>query len=271
MTDAEGLHELLRERLRQTPLVVLLDVDGTLSPIAPTPDVAFVPARTREAVERLAAAPGTHVALVSGRAAADARRLVGARGTWAVGNHGFERITPVGIVETDPALAPWLERMASAAAAIAPLVAQVDGAMLEDKRWTLSIHVRQAAAEAATLLAPELERCAASNGLVLTHGKMVFEVRPPVRVDKGTASVALVRDLAGPATAAVLYAGDDRTDEDAFAALRAEWPDAMTIRIAPETGEAPAGSAAEFLLADVDAMGAFLELVAGQRTAATDS
>lgn len=271
MTSAASLHESLRDRLAASPLVVLLDVDGTLSPIAPTPDAAFVPGPTRDAVARLAAAPGVHVALVSGRAAADARQMVGADGVWAVGNHGFERIAPDGTVETDAALAPWQERISAAAAAIAPHVAQVEGAMLEDKRWTLSVHFRGAPAGSDVALAPLLERLAAAHDLVLTRGKMVFEVRPPVHVDKGTASVALVRQLAGRSRVAVLYAGDDRTDEDAFNALRAEWPDAITIRIAPRTGEAPAASAAEFLLADVDAMGAFLERVALQRTQARTS
>lgn len=271
MRDAEALHHHLRDRLGRSPLVVLLDVDGTLSPIAATPGAAFVPERTRNTVARLAAAPGVHVALVSGRAAADARRLVGADAVWAVGNHGFECISPDGAVESDAALARWQERIASAASAIAPHVEQIEGAMLEDKRWTLSIHYRQAPAGAATQLAPVLERVASANELVLTQGKMVFEIRPPVRVDKGTASVALVRQLVGERAAGVLYAGDDRTDEDAFVALRHEWPEAITIRIAPEKGDAPAASAAEFLLADVDAMEAFLGLLAEQRASAEES
>lgn len=270
MSPGASLHRQLRDRLAASPLVVLLDVDGTLSPIAPTPSAAAVSRDTRDAVAQLAAAPGVHVALVSGRAAADARRLVGADGVWAIGNHGFERIAPDGTTESDASLAPWLPHMAAAAAAIAPHVDAVSGAMLEDKRWTLSIHVRQAAAGAAAQLAPALAAIASDHELVLTHGKMVFEIRPPVRVDKGTASVALVRQLTGyldaGSDAAVLYAGDDRTDEDAFAALRRAWPAAITIRIAPEDEEAPVASAAEFALPDVDAMGAFLARLAAQRS-----
>lgn len=267
MSVGAALHAQLRDRLAASPLVVLLDVDGTLSPIAPTPAAAFVPDATRDAVTRLAAADGVHVALVSGRAAADARRMVRAAGVWAVGNHGFERIAPDGTASTDALLGPWKERVAAAAAAISPHVARVDGAMLEDKGWTLSIHVRQAAPEDAVSLAPLLERVAGDHALVLTRGKMVYEVRPPVRVDKGTASVALVHHLVPRGEVTVLYAGDDRTDEDAFVALRREWPGAITIRIAPGNEEPPATSAAEFMLADVDAMGGFLGALARQRTA----
>nr|MBA3891979.1 trehalose-phosphatase [Gemmatimonadaceae bacterium] len=113
MTHPDALHERLRDRLDASPLIVLLDVDGTLSPIAPTPGAAFVPAATRMSVERLAAAPGVHVSLVSGRAAADARQLVGATGVWAVGNHGFERIAPDGSLEADATMAPWQARIAA--------------------------------------------------------------------------------------------------------------------------------------------------------------
>ena len=262
MTDAVALHAAVRDRLAVRPLVLLLDVDGTLSPIAPTPDAAIVPADTRAALARLAASPGVHVALVSGRAAADARRLVGVAGVWAVGNHGFERIAPDGTVESDPVVARWRPRVAAAAAAIAPQLAAHPGAVLEDKEWTLSVHYRNAAAGADAEIGSTLARVADAHGLRLTEGKKVFELRPPLHVDKGTASLALLHHLAGGASAAVLYAGDDRTDEDAFAALRTAVPGAITIRIAPATDDAPVTTTAEFLLPHVEAMGAFLGLLA---------
>jgi trehalose 6-phosphate phosphatase len=260
---ASDLYERLRDRLVGRPLLLLLDVDGTLSPIAPTPTAAFVPGATRSALAQLASTPGVHVALVSGRSADDARRMVAVDGAWAVGNHGFERITPAGTVEVDPAAAPWRERVANAATAAAPIVAGQYGALLENKTWTLSVHYRQAPAGAAQAMRPVLEQVARDQGLVLTEGKQVFELRPPVRIDKGTACVALTSALLPHGDGVVLYAGDDRTDEDAFRALRAARADAITIRVAPGTSEAPMASAAEFVLPDVDAMGALLALLAG--------
>jgi trehalose 6-phosphate phosphatase len=71
---------------------------------------------------------------------------------------------------------------------------------------------------------------------VTTGGREVLEVRPPVRVDKGTAVTELV---AGPGIRAALYVGDDRTDADAWRALR-ELRDAGALRhaVAPAVASA---------------------------------
>lgn len=263
MNDAGSLVGTVRERLAARPLVLLLDVDGTLSPIAPTPESAMVPQPTRDALKRLVTVPDVHVALVSGRAAADAKRMVAVEGVWAVGNHGFETITADDEHVVDPQLARFRPALVAAAAAIAPFVAQHEGTQLEDKGWTLSVHYRRAAAGVGDRLGDLLAEIAASQGLKLTAGKMVFELRPPVAVNKGSASLRLLERLVGEGGAA-LYAGDDRTDEDAFRTLRAARPETVTIRIQPERGEAPAETAAEFTLPDVASMGAFLERLAAE-------
>lgn len=266
MTDAGALFDAVRGRLARRPLVMLLDVDGTLSPIAPTPESATVPQPTRDALARLVTFPDVHVALVSGRAARDAKRMVGVDGVWAIGNHGFETITADDEHVVDPQIARFRPAIAEAAAAIAPFVTQHEGTQLEDKGWTLSVHYRRAGAGVADRLAELLAEVAAAHGLKLTAGKMVFELRPPVAVNKGTATLGLLARLGGERGAA-LYAGDDRTDEDAFSTLRAARPGAVTIRILPERGEAPAETAAEFMLPDVASMGAFLERLADEWTA----
>ncbi len=102
------------ERLRGSPLILLLDVDGTLAPIAPRPDAAAVPPETRAVLAALVALPDTHVALVSGRAAADALRMVGIPTLAAAGNHGFELITPLGGSRAHPAAAPYHAALAGA-------------------------------------------------------------------------------------------------------------------------------------------------------------
>jgi trehalose 6-phosphate phosphatase len=193
--------------------------------------------------------------------------MVGVDRVWAIGNHGFETITPDDEHVVDPHIARFRPAIVEAAAAIEPLVAAHAGTQLEDKVWTLSVHYRRAAAGVGDLFGARLAEVAAAHGLVLTAGKMVFELRPPVAVNKGTAALALLARLAG-AGGSALYAGDDRTDEDAFRALRAARPRSVTIRILPERGEAPAESAAEFLLPDVASMGAFLDRLAAEWTAA---
>jgi trehalose-phosphatase len=274
VTEPRALLAALRDRLTRRPLVLLLDVDGTLSPIAPTPESATVPDSTRAALRRLAAESRVHVALVSGRAAQDARRLVGVDGIRAIGNHGFETVTPDGELVSDPAIAPYGDAVESAVSAIEPLLRAHDGTRLEDKRWTLSIHYRAAAEGVGDLLRRELEPIAMSHGLRMTAGKKVFELRPPVEVNKGTACVALLDELLAGSDGVALYAGDDMTDEDAFRALRASRYHTITVRIAPGNEEAPIESSAEFTLPAVEAMGTFLQLLAREaerpRVANTD-
>ncbi|MEO7083911.1 MAG: trehalose-phosphatase, partial [Gemmatimonadaceae bacterium] len=75
----------LARRLDGQPLLLLLDIDGTLAPIASRPDEARLPAATQRVLAELAMLPGTYVVATSGRSARDARRLVGVDNVWIVG------------------------------------------------------------------------------------------------------------------------------------------------------------------------------------------
>jgi trehalose-phosphatase len=258
-----GVTSEIESRLGGTPLIVMLDVDGTLAPIAPRPEDAAVAPATRAVLERLVAAKGVEVVLVSGRAATDARAMVGVNGVWTVGNHGFEIITPADELETDPDLADQSAAIAQAARELEPIVAAVQGAKLENKRWTLSVHYRLAARDAVPPLRDEVERVALGLRLRMTDGKEIVEVRPIAHVDKGTAVVLMGERLHGFGDgASVVFVGDDRTDEDAFRSLRARSPRAVTIRV-DESGEDE--SAAEIRLRDPAAVHDFLEWLASRR------
>ena len=253
----------LGDRIGGSPRIIMLDIDGTLAPIAPRPQDAVVPAATRRAIAILASRPGVHVALVSGRGAADARRLVSVGNTWVIGNHGIEVVGPQGETEVAAEAEPYQAAMAQASRKIASAVTHVSGVTLEDKRWTLSVHYRLADAAVVPRLEAAIDAIAQQHGLRVTEGKGVYELRPPVHLDKGTAVLALARRLGGlvPGTS-VIFAGDDRTDEDAFRVLRQHNPEAVTIRVGDE--ETP--TAAEFRLPDPEAVRRFLEwLVAETR------
>lgn len=250
-------------RLDGTPLILMLDVDGTLAPIAPRPEDAAVSPATRALLALLVALPGVHLVLVSGRSASDAQGIVGVRGVWTVGNHGFEILTPSGQVETDADLADQSAAITQAARELEPIVAAVHGARLENKRWTLSVHYRLAARDAVPSLRSAVERVALGLRLRVTDGKEVVEVRPVAHVDKGTAVVTMGERLHGfDASASILFAGDDRTDEDAFRSLRARSPRAVTIRV-DESGENE--TTAEITLRDPAAVHEFLEWLAARR------
>ena len=246
----------LGARLSGTPRIIMLDIDGTLAPIAPRPQDAVVPPATRRAIAALAARPGVHVAIVSGRGAADARRLVSVGNSWVIGNHGIEIVGPQGESEIAPQAEPYQGAMAQASRKIASSVTHVAGVTLEDKVWTLSLHYRLADPVVVPRLKAAVDAIAQQHGLRVTEGKGVYEVRPPVHLDKGTAVLALARRLGGLVPgSSVIFAGDDRTDEDAFRVLREHDPTAVTIRVGDEETE----TAAEFRVADPEAVRRFLE------------
>jgi trehalose-phosphatase len=232
----------------------MLDVDGTLAPIAPHPSLASVPTETRRVVALLAARPQISVALVSGRAAHDARRLVAVANVWTIGNHGAEVMDPSGEIAVDPAIQPYGSSMARVAHALEQLLAPLRGVHLENKGWSLSVHYRAADEAVVPRLSAVVEGEVARAGLRMTLGKKVLEVRPPVRIDKGTAVLALARELGALSDdAALLFVGDDVTDEDAFRRLRSRVPRAVTVRVG--TGVA---TAAEFTVGSTDDVHALL-------------
>lgn len=250
-------------RLAGSPLVVLLDVDGTLAPIAPRPEDATVPAATREGLRALAGARDTHLALVSGRGAEDARRLVGVDGVWAVGNHGLETIGPDGLLSVDARVSAWEGALQSVRASAADAVASAPGARVEDKGATLSIHYRLADAAHVPQLERAVTAAAERAGLRVTRGRKVIEVRPPLEVDKGTAVLALARRLgATERSASILFAGDDTTDEDAMEALRGLHADAVTIHV---EGEEPRTTRAEFRVGSPRELAKWLAALAAMR------
>lgn len=246
------------------PRVLLLDVDGTLAPIVARPEDARVPAGMLAVLRALAAAPGTHVALVTGRAPADARRLVPVPGLWVVGNHGAERESPDGAVTVDPRVAAHAPALRAAVAELAAELAGVPGARVEDKAWSATAHFRLAAPADRGRVAGAARAAARRHGLAARDGKMVVELRAPAHVDKGTAALALLGILGADAPGAgVLAAGDDVTDEDLFRRLADARPGGhapVTVRV----GADGAPTAAAYRVADPPALAALLrELAAG--------
>lgn len=252
----------LRELLSRSPLLLFLDVDGTLAPIAPRPEEAAVPERTRKLVARLAALDGVEVSLVSGRAARDARRMVGVTQVWAVGNHGFESIGPDGEELVDPSVAPFEQQLVRVAGELRSMFQGITGVLVEDKRWTLSVHYRLADPSVVPRVRSAVLRMAAEVGLLVHEGKMVLEVRPPVDVNKGTAVLALAERLGG-SDGAVVFIGDDRTDEDAFRAIRRRWHRSLTVRVV--AGD-PVPSEAEFRVEGTEGARDLLEQILHLRT-----
>lgn len=227
-------------------IVLLLDFDGTLAPIVDRPEMAAMPDATRRALARVMAMDGVEVAVVSGRGMADVRDRLAIPDIAYAGNHGME-IEGAGLHRIHPEAAAARPQLQEVATRIDAGLEGIEGAFLEDKGLTLSIHYRLAPDRADDVR--EIVRKAAGGRpeLKVTEGKMVLEVRPRVEWDKGRAVLFLLEQMRPPREAPILYLGDDRTDEDAFRALN-EWsPAAEGVLIADP---APSDSAASSLLRD---------------------
>jgi trehalose-phosphatase len=262
-TPALPIAPALTARLHGTPLLLLLDIDGTLAPIAPRPEMAVVPPQTQEILRTMARTEGVHVAFITGRSATDGRRLAGVDEAWVIGNHGMELASPGQAARPRDDVASFHPRVAKAVAEIERLVTdrRWSGVLVEDKTWTLSVHYRLASRRIIPDLTSEIACIAEAAGLRVTSGKEVLELRPPLAVNKGTAALELAESLGALGDgASILAAGDDRTDEDLFRALRARQPNAVTVHV----GEAPS-TEAEFGVANTDAMRQLLLFLRGLR------
>jgi trehalose 6-phosphate phosphatase len=214
-TLADALRPLRDDPARAA---ILLDVDGTLAPIVQEPGDAAVPELTLSRLSALARRYGM-VACISGRRAWDARRIVTLASITYVGNHGAEVLrSGARDVEVDGDIARWTDRVRAFAARALTAEGQALGVRAEDKSSIAAFHWRGARDEdAAEAVVRDIAAAAQTEGLAVHWGRKVLEVRAPVHVDKGQAVERLLR---GSGLHAALYVGDDRTDADAFDALR---------------------------------------------------
>jgi trehalose 6-phosphate phosphatase len=211
--------ESLLGPLRSEPeqAAILSDLDGTLAPIVDDPFAAAVPAATRETLRQVCDRYAV-VGCITGRRAADARRIVGVDGMLYVGNHGLETLAPGGDETKSAYELGEAEDVASAV--VAELAAdglQSAGVTVEDKGPIKALHWRGTPDEARAI---EAARAAADRaeaaGLRARWGRKVLELRP-AEADKGGAVRGLIDSHE---VGLAMFGGDDTTDLDAFAALR---------------------------------------------------
>lgn len=260
---ADGVVEAARSVLARRPSGLFADIDGTLSPIAPTPEAAAVPDAIKQALARLAERLDLVVA-VTGRGVEDARRLVGLDQIGYVGNHGIERWED-GRVRVHPLAEPHVPRVRATLRALAAAI-DLPGLVFEDKGATASIHYRQAAdpGAARTTLLRAIEQQRVPD-LRVTEGRMVLNLLPPLELDKGRAVAELVGEhgLRG-----AVFVGDDVTDLDAIRALHRlrEAGRLSTLGIAVLSLEGPPELAreADASVAGVEGVGRLLEALADE-------
>ncbi len=263
MVEDEIRRQLHAWREAPGTVAVFTDIDGTLAPIVPTPDMSEVSAELKELLRRLSERY-LLVAGVSGRKTEDALDLVGLANIVYFGNHGFE-ILRGGEVEVVPEALQYLEKVEElekrSREELEPL-----GAFVEEKGITASIHYRNAPPEVGERSVEFVEREGERLGLRITVGRGVVEARPPIRADKGTAVRALIEEYS-PERA--MFIGDDTTDLDAFrelAKLREEGTlrEILRVGVASEEGPPEITSEADIVVDGVDGVGEVLRALLGE-------
>lgn len=232
-----------------TRLGLISDFDGVLSPIVEDRNAAHLPDRRRLLLAQLAEHLPV-VALVSGRGTADLYSRVRLPELHYFGNHGMEEWR-----DGAAHLLPIVGEFRPALEALRDSIELSAGMEIEDKGASLAIHYRNTPEPDAipATYRPLLGRLSDEHGLTLSEGRMIFEVKPPIEVNKGTALENIVR---WHALDAVIYLGDDTTDVDAMQAAaalrRAETCDALNLGVVDDESPDSIRQNADYFLSDPD-------------------
>jgi trehalose 6-phosphate phosphatase len=227
---------------------LFLDLDGTLAPLASTPDAVLADPRRTGVLLALDRALAGRLAIVSGRTLGEIDRISGGAAQAASGVHGLERRRRDGSLDGVEAS----RHVADAVAAFQAFAADWPGVIVEDKAVSAGLHYRRAptAENAARALA---QRISDDTGLDLQPGHMVLELKTP-GTDKGQAVTAFMAEVPFMGAAPIMV-GDDLTDEAGFRAAAALG--GYGVLVGPERE-----TAARHRLGGVEAVLTWLEAIA---------
>ena len=208
------------DELAERRPAVFFDFDGTLSDIVNDPDAAIPVPGATEALRQLAAR--CPVAVLSGRDLADVTKRVGVPGIWYAGSHGFELTAPDGAHHQNDEAATAVPVLERAAGELRERLGSIPGVVVEHKRFGVAVHYRNAARDRVGDVAAAVRAAGRRDGLRVTTGREVIELRPDLDWDKGKTLRWVLDHLTEAETGALtpVYLGDDITDEDAFDAVR---------------------------------------------------
>lgn len=251
----------LREHVRSADrLLVLSDFDGTLSDITEEPDDAVLRTDVGAALESIQSAGDTEVAIVSGRALEDVRGRVALADLHVAGNHGLE-IGSQGETFVHPDAGEATDVLDETLTDLESDLAGVPGVHVEDKDLTATVHYRMVDSAATIDRIEEAVRSAVddADGLCVTEGRQILEIRPDVDWNKGQAVEWITDALGGDDRSRYrIYVGDDASDEAAFRALE---PGETGIRVA----ESPVETGADYRVRGPEAVATLLSRIGDLR------
>jgi len=246
-------------RLERKRVGLFLDYDGTLTPIVNRPELARLSRDMRRLLHEVGKVCKT--AIISGRGLDDLVHLVRVDELYYAGSHGFDVLGPKGSGIRHEFGREFVPAIAGAYAELCAQLGAIDGVILENKKYSLSVHYRLVPEELVSRIDGTLDHVLASHPtLRRTYGKKVFEVRPRLDWHKGEAVRLIMRILGlNGKDAVAIYVGDDATDEDAFRSIAAS---GIGVLVADE----PQPTAAIYRLKDSDEVGVFLARIAALLT-----
>ena len=276
LTRAEEAFEHVRPTLGRR-LLLASDFDGTLSRLVMDPWRAGIIPAAQRALRRLAGAPHTRVALISGRTATDLASRVRVGGATYLGDHGAERAVavrgfrPASLnVRREPVEAE-IAAMAERLKAEVPRLVDEPWLVLEDKGPSLTFHFRSAPDidGARTRIRAAVEAIDRDGLLDQPGGRRAWELRPPGATTKG---VALARLISEHRPDAVLMLGDDHNDALAFDSVRDARARGAVVGLAiavvsPAAETADIAPRADLILAEPGETARLLGLLARERSA----
>ena len=201
--------------LTQQPLGLVFDIDGTLSPIAPTPAEARLYPGVTALLEK--AARYVHVAIMTGRSVEDGAAMIDVEGLTYIGSHGAEwseGLPTTHQIHVASETASYIEPASQVLDLAEEKLSSIPGILIERKRIGGTVHYRLTADQEQTrqVILETLREAVEARDLQLSQGKKVVEIKPTVAVNKGLALRRLVQQFG---LKGVIFAGDDRTDLDA--------------------------------------------------------
>jgi trehalose 6-phosphate phosphatase len=207
---------LAERTARHKKILFMVDYDGTVVPIAPTPEQARPDKKLLKTFARLVQKPEYTLAILSGRRLEELIELLPVSGLYLAGVHGAWIRRPDGVVVPLVKIADGEKAIPVLYALALEVIKNQPGFIVENKRYTLAIHYRLAEVEAAKkilgIFIKESEKLRQQFALELLRGKKILEVRPQ-GLHKGNPVSWLKKNLSGHFC---IYLGDDTTDEDAF-------------------------------------------------------
>lgn len=254
-SQKEKLQDILSDKF----IFLLLDYDGTLAPIVESPALATLPKENEDLLRKLSKEPDCSLAIISGRSLGDIKSTVGLKGIIYVGNHGLEIEGPK--IKFESQVSPRLKSVIrDIAEELSKRLSGIKGALIEDKGLALSVHYRLVEKKDMPAFEKIISEVTgpyrARDKIRINSGKKVYEIKPPVKWDKGKVVLWLLarqQFISGVKGLLPVYIGDDISDEDAFKALKNK---GLTVFVG-----GPGDSKADYYLRDTGEVTDFLRLI----------